>query len=405
MQQERAAKVRVAVVALLLLAAAASVLLKFSTAFLPSPPLPVVEGQMRSTAATATAGGVVDGRAARTGGILDGLAIADPVCPERPYPPRAARIGRPDRPNLIYVKVPKTGGSTLAGVVRRVAAHEGLWAASPPPGAGAVATEPLLASWLRAAGRAGRATGNVFANHAPYAPWLDALLPRAVRVTALRDPLDRLLSHYYFFEHRDRGVPAARLRADTQRKVSWLARHTAKHGSEMFAYVRGAAATPRAALCQYDFVAVTGRFDASLVALSMLHGLPLAELLHVNAKNNTRARPPLASEPAAARAAVDARVRDDAALYRLANARLDALVAQLRPRGFDRWLRVLRGANAEAARACAGDDPGPPKDERKCYWGDNGCAYPCLDRVSAAPAFVAAHPWHTPRREKLPLQR
>ena len=82
--------------------------------------------------------------------------------------------------NIIFVKAPKTGGSTFGGVLRRIGAHHHL---SGYQDAFWIMKEP-----------------GVFANHVTYnelSPLLEQLTHPIYLVTMVREPADRAISQYF----------------------------------------------------------------------------------------------------------------------------------------------------------------------------------------------------------------
>jgi hypothetical protein len=57
-----------------------------------------------------------------------------------------------------------------------------------------------------------RTGGRVLTGHAPYSAFLDAVPANARYVTFVRNPIDRVLSHYYRHFHRHRSRPARRVK-------------------------------------------------------------------------------------------------------------------------------------------------------------------------------------------------
>ena len=103
--------------------------------------------------------------------------------------------------------------------------------------------------------------------------------------TILRDPTRRLVSLFYHFHVSRRGVKATAanfrkiiLQEEKQKRSMYL---------DWVSFVRGSNHTAmiESILYDYDFVAVTERMDESIVALAILWGIPLADVLYFSAKS------------------------------------------------------------------------------------------------------------------------
>ena len=302
--------------------------------------------------------------------------------------------------NLVYVKIPKTASTTTAGVVRRIAFHHRL-------------------SGFRGNNWIGKEPG-VWANHAPRSELQDRIrklrLP-AVLVSMLRNPAERCLSSYYHFRvsmHGTTPSDKAKLRA-------------VKDCSDVqFKYLRRSNETDsvQAVFRDYNFLGVAHRYEESALMLARACGAADADALYLNAKvadgrpaafsflsYNFTTHPPLSEEPAE----VKAYVASDA--YRRANAR-DLELLRLAEKRIAAWaaqpdsVKALRRFEAMQARVVMTCDPGDfcsatPHNERvlakaaapasvvppgrrldqgctdpRCFWGDNGCGYECMDAVA-----------------------
>ena len=126
-----------------------------------------------------------------------------------------------------------------------------------------------------------------------------------------------------------------------------------------------------------------------------LLGLSMSDILYIAAKNSSSGSPsghldrnvtivphlPLAHEHAAIRALATrpAWVKQHKWWYemiQLASRRIDAHIDSVGQNEFARRLRLYRHMLDTARAECLGKAP------KVCYWNDNGCFYPCLDRVA-----------------------
>lgn len=282
-----------------------------------------------------------------------GLAAAAAVPTECQGPLTETATGA-FRPNIVYIKIPKTAGSTVAGIVRRISARHGLAVYAPPPGVFDV-TRREATAFVEAARK--EATARVaFCNHGKYEPWMSDLAgPSASLWTVVRDPADRVLSHRHFFSGQD-SEP------NVQHEHVRLALPSGNSSSRTWD--------------AFAWVGVTDRLDESLVVLQMTLNLSLADVLHVSAKVAI-GRPPASSYPADELQSLRDREWKDRDLYRAAVQRLDADIASLRAKSFGVRLRCYRQAQALVQAKCRGDAAA----RRDCYWNDNGCAQACVDQV------------------------
>ena len=270
--------------------------------------------------------------------------------------------------DLVYIKVPKCASSTTGGVVRRIAAHNQLsgvhttsWA-EPEPG--------------------------IWANHAPLThKWglLGQLQQRALLLTMVRLPATRCLSGYYHFGETRGG-------ASNEARAKVAALKGCKNF--IFNYITPPGTWSARQLVEdvYSFIGVVERYDESMVLLASLLRVPLSHVLYLKAKNSNAGgvdaklgisfvpHPPLEQEPSAvsafaASADFNHSNKHDYELYVMANAALDRRWRANREE-LDAGLARFREMRARATELCAD----AADNEASCYWGDNGCAYQCLDR-------------------------
>ena len=138
--------------------------------------------------------------------------------------------------NLVYIKIPKTGGSTFGGIIRRIGAHvghngynDGYW----------IWKEP-----------------GVHANHARYEevdPLLHSLQLPTFLVSIIRDPAERAISQYYHFEVSRKGQPAS---------TAALIRHLSAFENAQVNYLRRFNdETVQQIMDRYGFIGVSDLFD------------------------------------------------------------------------------------------------------------------------------------------------
>lgn len=285
------------------------------------------------------------------------------------------------RMNLDYVKVSKTGSSTVGGVMRRIAARHGLYG---------VDTDKVK--------RNSREFFEpvVLPNHGHELIKMDkikglALKAPVLHVTWVREPVERALSEYYHFEVSRKGASA-----DSNAISTML---MSMNGGKELKYVQtGREQDPEVVVKEYDFVGITERMDESMLALKHVLRLPsLCDILYVSAKNSSGPahtddvgrvfvpHVPLSQQPhdvqqVAASRGFREKIAPDVRLYTAANAALDEQIRKIGADVFAQELSAYQEWMGKAKAECAGATSltGRSSD---CYWNDNGCAYECLDQM------------------------
>jgi hypothetical protein len=155
---------------------------------------------------------------------------------------------------------------------------------------------------------------------------------------------------------------------------------------------------------RYHLLLVAERMDESIVAMSYLMQLPLASLVHLAAKVSAEGRPdgvgaiqipapPLDNEPANVQAVYrdgwfEERNKRDALLHRLANERLDKVLAVIP--NLSEQLRLLRDMQARVLVQCR-PPPGVALKTTGCLFQDNFCRVDCVNefiRKECGPTFL-----------------
>lgn len=153
----------------------------------------------------------------------------------------------------------------------------------------------------------------------------------------------------------------------------------------------------------YDFIAITERLDESMVVLKMLLGLELQDILYVRERsqgsfsNGPKERPCLYVWPSFVTKGMETffntsqdwkkQVKGDYMLYDAARKSLDLTIDSLGRRNFEQELKRYKAALAMAQEVCApravpicGPD-GSRRINTTCYiWGE-GCNHACLDEI------------------------
>ena len=158
-------------------------------------------------------------------------------------------------------------------------------------------------------------------------------------------------------------------------------------------------------LSQYDFIAVNERMDESAVALSMLLGIPIADVLYLDAKRKsgfddggdqindcTYIWPSFVSE--GMQKYLDSeewrkKSQWDQLLHKAVNQSLDLTIDYLGRENFEKNLKTFRCALEIGRERCSQNIKFPclsngtriPNADTDCLWKDSGCGYACLDEV------------------------
>jgi Galactose-3-O-sulfotransferase len=316
----------------------------------------------------------------------------------------------PSRNGLLFVKPYKTASSTAVGVHLRVATHlakqqqQGIpsefmhgnrWEMCKVRFDHAVASRMRYGERIRGGGQ----------------PVLSSLLWSIVR-----DPTSRAVSQYYHFVVGRHNVPAT---DDTFRaalshpsavaprnyylRILTLADGGYKRlGLRPPASVEDAIPVIQGIVEGYDFLAVTERFDESMVVLQLLTSASLASVMYLPAKRGggyddgggKRSCVRIPSHPANLTPGMAkylesshwrAKVQYDQLLFRVANRSLDRTIDETIGRPvFERQLAKYVKAQRLASERCLSqtvfpcDDEGRYRNDTDCLWNDSGTYACCI---------------------------
>ncbi|HEX9819376.1 MAG TPA: sulfotransferase family 2 domain-containing protein [Methylomirabilota bacterium] len=235
-----------------------------------------------------------------------------------------ASLTNPAPPVLIFLHIPKTAGSTLTDILRRQYSPEATFLTGGPRRPGLEQFEALpLHQRERFACLAGHM---MFGVH--------RLLPRPARyLTILRDPVDRVMSLYYYI----RGLPEHPMHERVLRDRITLEDFVRLIPSdEQVRFLSGpwdggAAPTPREMLERaernitehFATFGLAERFDESLVLFKRMFGW---RHLHYYRRNVTKVRPPLSALAPSTVAAVERHNVLDLELYKFATTAFDRML-------------------------------------------------------------------------------
>jgi len=283
----------------------------------------------------------------------------------------------PSNEGLLLVRIPKTGSSTVGGVAARIAYS---MARKYNNNKFVCCKSRLTHAWST---HYLRRQGN-FANrnHSTSFLW-----------TILRDPAQRALSGYYFFEvNKNDG--------NVKNAVSVLS----KRSNHMLKWVGSKNATPHGieeVIQEFDFMGLLERLDESLVILQLLLGLQPFDVLYLKAKtsgtfdiSNKCRRTPKVVETLQITEYLSSdewfqHNHGDYMLYSAVNQSLDLTIKAIGRTKFlvalnrFREIKAIADDYCEYKSPCIGEGEYRPRNEvgSKCYVEDWGCGYECLDEL------------------------
>lgn len=268
-----------------------------------------------------------------------------------------------------FVKVPKVGGSTLAGIFRSIAAHHGIHMVNPAPGFNKLKDERLTESIDMFSELGSEYIG--IANHMPYH---NISLPGPVlRFTAVRHPIDRSISHFYFRCSMERLLDECR--KDEDGLMQHLKSITDNYQS---LYAFAGDFDPEL----YDFIFVTERMDESLVAFKLVFGLSWRDIAYLpskilNDKYETFYDMPLQKQRRVLQI-LSPKIESDLAFHSYASHRLNETISEIDSfygQGtYQKQLECFKHIIEEVGRTCGHGHFGN-------RWGDNGKNFRCIDSI------------------------
>jgi hypothetical protein len=233
---------------------------------------------------------------------------------------------------IAFVHIPKTAGGTvtnmLAAAYSRAAVHEaGNYIRGPEKAERKITKRP--GGWERWQ----RGGGRVIVGHVPYALFRQRVPSDTRYMTFLREPVDRVLSHYYRHMHAPELSRADRIKRTESGRITAASleealvemrvprlsnlctRFLCGHHSPMRELPPSALDDAKANLREFAFVGLQERFDESLVLLQRRLGLGLLPYLNRHVSIEGR-RPGVDEIPHEERALIEEYNRLDVELYR-----------------------------------------------------------------------------------------
>jgi hypothetical protein len=293
------------------------------------------------------------------------------------------------RTGFLFNKPMKVGGTTASGVLLRMAKN---------------LAERYQKDYQLCDGIYDHTPGRKFQHRIPSQSFLMSLL---------RHPTKRHISHFYhIYVSREGMEPTLEnfQEYEKERRDYYIRKHSVRPAQHIFEIDRTnqseIAKVVNEILDQHDFFAVTERFDESLVVLQLLLGVPLGDMLYLNAKSNggydggrsrhgctyiipSKDLPPDIQEYIQSEEWEDV-VKWENILYQVVNQSLDATIESLGRSNVERQLQRFHHAQKIASEQCRDkaifpcSDTGERRDswETNCLFVDAGCGYPCIDQVA-----------------------
>jgi len=291
---------------------------------------------------------------------------------------------------LMYIKVPKTGSSTLAGINLRIA-HRHL---------------PQNSKLKRC-----RATYR----HVKASKMKELLLPKNTTFmwTFIRNPASQFVSEYFHFKVGRKHVrPTLESFKHTNKnydlkhppQINFISHRLPLRTEDLINnYTKKNLV--QEIMNEYDFIGVTERLDESLVALRLILGLDAGDILYVSSKvsggyddgaNGKCTKIPKAILSQKMKKYLSSKEFNELTsvpklLHQAANKSLDLTIQNTIGQDvFDKALEEHKYLMSLVNQICASKAIFPCSKEGKyqglsrknCYSSDNGCGYPCLDKIS-----------------------
>mmetsp|Transcript_48115 Transcript_48115/g.87014 ORF Transcript_48115/g.87014 Transcript_48115/m.87014 type:complete len:394 (-) Transcript_48115:133-1314(-) len=306
--------------------------------------------------------------------------------------------------NLVYVRVPKTGSTSMSSAVMRIAAHHNLSGVFAPPRTwptengepgvwtdhGALDADDFGENL--AVEKIHEKDANETADDLPSTSAIQALKKPVFPLTMVRDPASRSMSRFYYAQ-----CMGTTSEPNTSTKVWYLSGYS----NNEFRYIRMSAQTTIDDLFKfYGLIGVTERLDESLVVLAATLKVPLSDVLYLNGKSSSEgyayrkdsvnlqhcsSHPTLSQEPQDVQRYVEGPFRQandlDHQLVQRANQVLDAKIAEM---NLEPAIAKFKELLAQAQQVCKvpGTDQHPIQELVECYQKDVGCNYKCLDQFA-----------------------
>jgi Galactose-3-O-sulfotransferase len=293
------------------------------------------------------------------------------------------------REGFLFNKPMKVGGSTASGVLLHMAKN---------------LAERYQKDYAICDGIYDHTLGRKFRKRIPGRSYL---------MTLLRDPTRRSISYFYHIRVSREGMEPT-LENFLRQEVYLRNYYVWKHSTENLQLGSNMASLNDTSylelvndiLDNHDFMAVTERFDESIVVLKMLLGVPLGDMLYLKAKSNGGYDggaskqgcvyiEPSNNLPRDIQEYIESDkwkevVKWDDLLYQAANQSLDATIDALGRSKFEKQLQRFQEAQRVASERCGHTAIFPCSEtgehrkswETNCLFRDAGCGFPCMDEIA-----------------------
>jgi hypothetical protein len=274
-----------------------------------------------------------------------------------------------------FVKTMKVGGTTLQGILNTICARYNIVYMGVPSSKNWLGWNISWGSQVISQYRSLPGFRHVaITDHGEFDPALADRLRNPLLFTAVRDPIDRAISHIFFFfrpgtGRKDLLTPTIKATNSSLQFPEELLQSITKVLQEeglhdhLFRYIRGNKETPEEAVAQYDFIFVQERFQESLVVFAIEYGLSLIDIAHLSTKVRTGQYPSRKTLPSRLVKEISQVTKNDHKVYQLAVARLDKRIQELRSLhkknnlinspDFDGMLNNLRRLQIEIEAECS----------------------------------------------------
>jgi hypothetical protein len=306
---------------------------------------------------------------------------------------------KPAKRGLLFVKEMKTGSSSIAGIVLRIARN---------------LPKRFGFDFEQCSSRVDHTPARVM-------DYKNRNVDESFLFTFLREPSARYLSQFFHFKvSREKFEPSDKVIQEYFRNTVYLHDYYLRELS-LIEYpskqlsldelplhrVKAVNAIVR----NYDFIGITERMDESLVVMQILLNLPTSDLLYIKAKSKGGFDDGAFNHtcfyivPSFTSSGMknwfensttwNTKIRGDEMLYEVANRSLDLTIDALGRDSFEEKLQRFRRAQTLAREKCSAGLKLPcssngirakvldiNKFECDCLWLDSGCGYKCLDAIS-----------------------
>ncbi|CAM9448922.1 unnamed protein product [Discosporangium mesarthrocarpum] len=286
-------------------------------------------------------------------------------------------------PNIMFVKAHKVGSTSMMNHIRLIAARNGghpdeyMYEVPPDRFYGKLNEQPLTGGM------------HIWTNHAPLAVLLhrseDAVIKDSFKFTMVRDPLDRCLSAFYYYDASIKDHGWSTYTNEQRMLMKMETKSCAKRGDKetMIGEVEvHKGSTVEEIMDFYDLVGITALFMETLAIIKMVLGLRYGDMLSFNGKTSHK-RIPLSEEPQEVLDHFSDLIdKEDVKLYLRANQALDKVIKKLQP-DFTEVHKTIQWHLVKARDKCE-DVMSPVLTNGFGCYRDGSCRVECLNNYSTS---------------------